>query len=80
MTAVSDLEVDNEEEQGRSGDPLIRWRTVRVALVATTRPETMLDYGVAVIPKTNVIRSWETRAVAARRAGNSRRRRRIRGS
>ncbi len=52
-TAVSDLEVDNEDEQGHMWElkyPVVG--TDQVLTVATTRPETMLgDTGVAVHPE-----------------------------
>ena len=52
-TAVSDLEVDTEEEQGKLWEiryPLADGERIRV-VVATTRPETMLgDTAVAVNP------------------------------
>ena len=52
QTAVSDLEVDSEEERASSGTSAIRSRTASGHLVvATTRPETMLgDVAVAVHP------------------------------
>ena len=53
-TAVSDLEVDSEEEDGTHlGDPLSARRTAAArCVVATTRPETMLgDVAVAVHPE-----------------------------
>ena len=52
-TAVSDLEVDNEEEQGKLWEfryPLVGGEGTDI-VVATTRPETMLgDTAVAVHP------------------------------
>jgi len=60
MTAVSDLEVDNEEEQGRIWElryPLADGSGSLV--VATTRPETMLgDTGVAVNPNDERYRAF----------------------
>ena len=53
-TAVSDLEVENEEEQGKIWEiryPLADGSGVGDVVVATTRPETMLgDVAVAVNP------------------------------
>src|SRR5690242_1403254 len=60
MTAVSDLEVDNEEEQGRIWElryPLADGSGSLV--VATTRPETMLgDTGVAINPNDERYRAF----------------------
>jgi valyl-tRNA synthetase len=60
MTAVSDLEVDNEEEQGRIWE--LRYPLADgfgSLVVATTRPETMLgDTGVAVNPNDERYRSF----------------------
>ena len=54
-TAVSDLEVENEEEQGKLWEiryPLAGGNGVESLVVATTRPETMLgDVAVAVNPQ-----------------------------
>ena len=71
MTAVSDLEVDNEEEQGRIWElryPLADGSGSLV--VATTRPETMLgDTGVAVHPDDERYRSLVGKRVRLPLAG-----------
>jgi valyl-tRNA synthetase len=65
MTAVSDLEVDSEEEQGRIWElryPLADGSGSLV--VATTRPETMLgDTGIAVHPEDERYRAFVGRKV-----------------
>ena len=65
MTAVSDLEVDNEEEQGRIWElryPLADGSSSLV--VATTRPETMLgDTAVAVNPDDERYRAFVGKSV-----------------
>ena len=59
-TAVSDLEVVSEEEDGHMWH--IRYPVVGsddTAIVATTRPETLLgDVAVAVNPTTSAISTW----------------------
>ncbi|HXT03514.1 MAG TPA: valine--tRNA ligase, partial [Casimicrobiaceae bacterium] len=71
MTAVSDLEVDNEEEQGKLWElryPLADGSGSLV--VATTRPETMLgDTAVAVNPDDERYRSFIGRTVRLPLAG-----------
>ncbi len=67
-TAVSDLEVDSEEEDGKIWEiryPLARWEQARV-VVATTRPETMLgDVAVAVNPQDERYRQLGRQACSA---------------